>query len=139
VAFVIDPSVAGKWFLPDERTVAANTILARIEDGEPAIAPALFTWEMKNLLLFAEREGRIQADEVDDALQVLRDLPILLEAADERFFPGSELNLARALDLTAYDSAYLSTALNRRLELVTADASLAKASRDLEIVTTEVR
>jgi predicted nucleic acid-binding protein len=129
---VVDVSVAAKWFIPYERSGFADSILDRILD-ERAYVPALFRWEIQNVLLVAQRSDRLTADEVDEALDTLRDLPIHVEPAGERVFSGSELQLARHYDLTTYDAAYLALALDRRIALATSDAELCSAARDLGI------
>jgi predicted nucleic acid-binding protein len=129
---VLDASIAASWFLLDEPDAGAAAILARVaEDG--AYVPALFRWEMQSALLGAERASRISPDEVDAALEVLRDLPIIVEPPGERVFSGSELQLARHYDLTPYDAAYLALAAGRRVPLATFDAELAYAASDLGI------
>jgi predicted nucleic acid-binding protein len=138
LTLVLDPSVAAKWFLADEQDDAADTILDRIRSGDSVFAPALFRWEIENLFLAALRAGRIGTSEVDDALEALRDLPIHLEATGDRFFPGGEVRLAQAYGLTTYDAAYLSSTLSLDAELVTADAALARAARDLGLHATFV-
>jgi predicted nucleic acid-binding protein len=133
MALVVDVSVAAKWFVPDERSHAADALLDRILE-EGAYVPALFRWEMQNVLLGAERANRIDPDDVDAALDSLRDLPIALESAGERFFSGNEVRLARHYDLTPYDAAYLCLAASRNIPLATTDEALAYAARDLGVV-----
>ncbi len=96
--------------------------------------PALFRWEIQSVLLGAERASRIDPDDVDAALDALRDLPIIVESPGERVFSGSELHLARHYDLTPYDAAYLALAASRRLPLATLDAALVHAASDLGVV-----
>ncbi len=130
---VLDVSIAASWFLLDESHEGAAALLVRVaEDG--AYVPALFRWEMQSVLLGAERASRIRPDDVDAALEALRDLPIIVEPPGERVFAGSELHLARHYDLTPYDAAYLALAAGRRLQLATLDAALAHAASDLGIV-----
>jgi len=112
--------------------------LDRIAAGESAIAPDVFRLEIQNLLLSAERMGRIRSDQVDEALERLRDLPIRIENEANRFLPGSELPLARSYDLTTYDAAYIACADDLGLELVTGDAPLDRAARDFGLTTTFV-
>jgi predicted nucleic acid-binding protein len=133
VAIVLDVSIAAKWFLHDERGGSADMLLSRVVD-EGAYVPAVFRWEMQNVLLGAERAHRIAPDDVDAALDALRDLPIILEPPGERFFAGNEVRLARHYDLTSYDAAYLCLAASQHIPLATTDAALAHAARDLGIV-----
>jgi predicted nucleic acid-binding protein len=138
MTLVLDPSVAAKWFLADERSRPADAILDRIRSGERIVAPALFRWEISNLLLSALRAGRIEVEETESALDALRDIPIYLDPPGDRFFTGSEMRLAQACGLSAYDAAYLASALTLDAELVTADAPLARAARDLGLQATLV-
>lgn len=132
MALVVDASIALKWFLRDERSPLANTVLEQIRtDG--AYVPALFRWEIQSVLLVAERAYRLTRDDVDEALDFLRDLPVIMDPAGERAFSGTEVELARQYDLTPYDAAYLSIAAGRGLPLATADAELAHAARDLSV------
>ncbi len=132
MGFVVDVSIAAQWFLPDERNSAADSLLDRVH-GEGAYVPALFRWEMQSVLLGAERANRIGPDDVDAALDSLRDLPIVLEPSGERIFSGNEVRLARYYDLTPYDAAYLCLAASRNIPLATTDGALARAARDLGV------
>ena len=130
---VLDVSIAARWFLRDERDEGSAALLARVaEDG--AYVPALFRWEIQSVLLGAERASRIDPDDVDAALDAIRDLPIIVESPGERIFSGSELYLARHYDLTPYDAAYLALAAGRRLPLATLDVALVHAASDLGVV-----
>jgi predicted nucleic acid-binding protein len=129
---VVDVSVAAKWFIPQERTEFADSILDRIV-GERAYVPALFRWEMQNVLLVAQRANRLTATDVDEALEALGDLPISIEPVGQKAFSGSELQLARHFGLTSYDAAYLALAVHRRAALATSDRELCRAARDLGI------
>jgi predicted nucleic acid-binding protein len=133
MAIVVDVSVAVKWFLRDERSRFADSILDRVAQ-EAAYVPALFRWEMQSVLLAAEKANRITSTDVDDAIDSLRDLPIFIEPPGERLFSGSEIHLARHYGVTPYDAAYLAVATNRRLPLATSDAELSHAARDLGTV-----
>jgi predicted nucleic acid-binding protein len=133
MALVLDVSVAAKWFLNDEKDDGADALLTQVaSDG--AYVPALFRWEIQSVLLGAARASRIDSDDVDAALDALRDLPIVVEAPGERVFSGSELHLARHYGLTPYDAAYLALAAGRRLLLATFDDDLAYAASDLGVI-----
>jgi predicted nucleic acid-binding protein len=135
VALVLDVSIAVKWFLQDEGDDVSPKLLERVA-AETAYVPALFRWEIQSALISAERSNRIDAEDVDAALEALRDLPILVESPGERVFSGLEMHLARHYDLTPYDAAYLALAANRRLPLATLDGALLRAASDLGLETT---
>ena len=75
---------------------------------------------------------------MEEALTVLRDLSIRLDATGDRFFAGPEIHFARAYDLSVYDAAYVAYAAEIGGELVTADASMEYAARDLGLGATLV-
>jgi predicted nucleic acid-binding protein len=132
VPIVLDASIALKWFLADERNGFAERLLDRVMI-EGALVPALFRWEMASVLLQAERASRIDADDVDAAFDLFRDLPIVIDRPGERVSAGSELALARHFDLTPYDAAYLALAASARMPLATLDGDLVRAARDMQL------
>ena len=106
MAIVVDVSIAASPSIPDDRNRFAETILDRILRGERLCAGSL-SLVNSNVLLSAERAGRLTPRDLDDALDSLRDLPILVDPPGERVFSGTEVRLARYYSLTAYDAAYL--------------------------------
>jgi len=132
MARVIDPSVAVKWYLDDELSAKADELLEFVQ-SHGAVVPALFRWEVENVLRQANLSGRISDDGLYDAISSLRHLPIEVEDAGSRLLFGVELRLSKACDITVYDAAYLSVALDRRVPLATADLDLARAARDQDI------
>ena len=123
--FVIDASVTASWCFPDEQSAVADVAMDRLLQDE-AIAPALWTVELRNILVFNERRKRIEPADSDAFLRDLARLPIRVRRdADERTLLG----LARKHGLTAYDAAYLNLAVRAGLPVATQDRLLAKAVR----------
>ncbi len=127
MAFVLDSSVALAWLLPDEGSQSTDALADRLE-REPAVVPAIWPLEVGNALLMAQRRGRLTEKEVDRLLSVIAELPVEIEpgALDERL--GAIMSLARKLELTSYDAAYLELAKRRMIPLATVDLRLRKAS-----------
>ena len=124
--FVVDASVALAWCFADETSAYADRVLDRLE-GEEAVAPAIWPLEIANGLRTAERHGRIDPSEVPRVRELMRSLPVGLETIELDVALGEVLEVARALDLTAYDAAYLAIAVRRGLALATADDALRRA------------
>ena len=124
--FVVDSSVAAAWCLADETNDQADGILERLTD-EQAVVPALWIIEMANVLVVAQRKGRIDPDDVDRAVGMLLELPIEIEAAEPDAM-GRLYRLARKHELSAYDAAYLDLATRNGLALATFDADLTQAA-----------
>jgi predicted nucleic acid-binding protein len=124
MAFVLDASIAATWFLPDENSRVGDRLLLSLESTSAAV-PALFWFEMRNVLMIAERRGRLEQGEASQCMSQLRSLPIedLGSGSDERI-----LELARRHGLSAYDASYLAMALDQNLPLGTSDRQLAAAA-----------
>lgn len=133
--FVIDASVALAWCFADELSKTADTVLGRLEH-ETAIAPAIWPLEVANGLRTAERRGRLDLADLARVRDLLLSLPVEVEAVDLQLALGEVTELARGLELTAYDAAYVALAARRGLSLATVDARLrqAAASSGVELV-----
>jgi len=127
--FVIDASVAAKWFLPlsgEPLADEALQLLTGYAEGRWQFAvPDLFWAECANILWKAVRQGRWTRSAAEKAILALqaRRLPTtssqdLLEEA---------FSIAATFDHTVYDSLYVALAVRSKGELVTADARLAHA------------
>ena len=124
MAVVIDASTAAAWcFRDDEDTGEADAAIARLST-ETGIVPGLFWHEMRNVLIVAERRGRINAAAVGRHLHRLRTLPLI---TDNDQSDRETVALARRHSLSGYDAAYLETAKRHRAALVTLDGKLTTA------------
>ncbi len=119
MAFVLDASVAGSWAFENERSSFAEGVLDRME-SESAVVPALWWFEVRNLVIASERRGRITPTGSDTFLELLQRLSIEVDSAPDS---GEILRLSRARGLTVYDAAYLELALRRGVPLATLDGS----------------
>jgi predicted nucleic acid-binding protein len=133
--FVIDASVALAWCFADELSEDADVALGRLEH-EAAVAPAIWALEVANGLRTAERRGRLDLADLSRVRDLLLSLPVEVVAVDLRLALGEVTELARDLDLTAYDAAYVALAARRGLALATVDHRLrqAAASAGVELV-----
>lgn len=123
--FVLDASVTACWCFSDEQSAIADSAMNRLLDDK-ALAPALWTIEIRNILMVNERRGCIEPDDADAFLLDLTRLPITVRNdTDERAL----VTLARKHRLTAYDAAYLDLAVRTGTLLATLDRSLANAAR----------
>lgn len=122
VPLVIDASALAGLLLPDETPVP----LEPRDVAGGLIAPSLLWAEIRNLLVIAERRGRLGPGMVEEALAVVEALEIELDGT-----PVSDhvMALARRHRLTVYDALYLELALRRGGTLATRDTALAAAAR----------
>lgn len=125
--FVVDASVALAWCFADEASPAADAALGRLE-REDAIAPAIWPLEVANGLRTAERRARLDLVEVPRIRELLLSLPVQVEPVALTEALGEITVVARRLELTAYDAAYVQLAARRGLPLATIDERLKAAA-----------
>jgi predicted nucleic acid-binding protein len=128
-SYVLDASVAAKWFLPPEREPffdKAEGVLRRFRSGDcRLLVPDLFWSELGNILWKAVRVGRIPGASCEAAVQALEHVGI----ATFPCFPllKDAIALALAFDRTVYDALYVALAVVSDVPLLTADERLANA------------
>jgi len=127
VTFVVDASVTLAWCFDDELSQRADLVLDRLTK-ENAVAPAIWPLEVANGLRSAERRNRLAAGELPGLRQLLSALPIRVEPVSLDGALSEVLEMARALELTAYDAAYLAVAVRHGLPLATLDDRLRTAA-----------
>mgnify|MGYP000225490906 CR=1 FL=1 len=132
MSVVIDASAAACWIFRDEATLATDALLARVRNTGGHV-PALWNWEMANLLIAGIRRARINIADATGHLADLALLPIAIDAeAPERAWREAFF-LAQAHNLTAYDAAYLELAQRTGFELASKDAALCAAATALGV------
>ena len=128
MTIVIDASIAATWCFRDRPgTAEADEVMARVHD-EPAIVPDLFWHEIRNVLVVAERKGRIDANTAETHLNRLRNLPLITDCNQN---DAETIALARQHNLSGYDAAYLETAHRRQARLATLDKKLSQATTQM--------
>lgn len=125
---VLDVSLSCAWCFADEASEPAWAILEQLQEGR-AHVPALWLWETANVLVQAERRGRISPAAIRTYLGLLEGLPISVDQPSTASAWHDTLALARSHRLTSYDAAYLELALRRGLPLATRDKALQAAGR----------
>jgi predicted nucleic acid-binding protein len=128
--FVIDCSAAVTWCFEDEATPASDALLDRLGE-ESAAAPAIWPLELGNVLVTAERRGRIDAAQLAEFVALVRELPVVIDQETPQRAFDEVLALARAERLTTYDASYLELAMRLGVPLATQDKELRRAAERL--------
>ena len=117
--YVVDASVAAKWFFDEPLAEDARRVLRR---GNRLYAPDFFLLEMDNILCKRIRRGELTLRDAEDARVMLRELPI------ERPPFGSVQNrafeIANQTQRSLYDCLYLALSVLLDGRMVTADRKL---------------
>lgn len=123
--FVLDASVAGCWAFRDENHAVASLALERLLH-DSCVVPAIWWFEVRNVLLINERRKRITEAESAEFLMRLSTLRITHDTGRDE----SEIfRVARTHRLTIYDAAYLALARRNHVQLATLDSELIRAAQ----------
>lgn len=125
--FVLDASITLAWCFEDESSDLADLALDRLAQTS-ALVPAIWSLEIGNALLGAERRGRLSQAESNRFLWLIRVLPIEIDAVSAPRMLNDVVTLAREQGLSTYDAAYLELAMRNGLPLATLDIALQHAA-----------
>ncbi len=131
---VIDASVTLSWCFSDEENDSALQTLNALAEGE-AVVPAIWTLEVANVLLLAERRGRLARAESEQFLALLEKLPITVDTTSICAISPHIMALGRDYQLSSYDAAYLELAMREGIPLATIDTLLLNAMTRLGVST----
>jgi predicted nucleic acid-binding protein len=135
--FVLDCSVAISWLMPDEASAnSIDTLELVAEKG--AIVPSIWSLEVANVLLVAQRNKRITLEQRHSAIYTLGDLPITIDTLTSNHAFLETMELAERYNLTLYDASYLELAVRMNIPIATFDKQLnyAAKQRGVNIVNT---
>jgi predicted nucleic acid-binding protein len=129
--YVLDASVAAKWFLnaPDETlTQEADRLLQLYTTASVQFfVPDLFFAEFANIFWKAERTGRCDRQTADKAVSAILRQPF--PSFSTTFLLRAAATLARAHGRTICDSLYLALAGHLDVAFITADEKLVNSLR----------
>jgi predicted nucleic acid-binding protein len=129
--FVVDNSVAVRWFIPEQTTTYSESVLQRIKAGEIPHIPALWHSEFCNVISKVAKQGGLDRDKADG---------IITRAAMLHMREGSSpalstlYRIANEGNLSAYDATYLELSMRLSLPLATEDDDLKKAAQKLGLL-----
>jgi predicted nucleic acid-binding protein len=123
--YVVDASVAIKWFIPE---IHSELALRARRSHNPLHIPAFMTLELGSVITKKIRRGELTRDEGKTILKELRHLP-LQRHADERLFPAA-YELALDTQQSLYDCLYLALTVAVDGRMITADQKFYQALTD---------
>jgi len=120
--FVIDASVAIKWFVPEIHSDVARRLL---REGIALLAPDLIWAEVANALWRKWRDKELAAESVEGALKDFRRFPLHIHSGESLY--DVAWPIARSSGRTFYDSLYLALAVSSGCHMVTGDRRFVNA------------
>jgi predicted nucleic acid-binding protein len=129
IRFILDSSLALAWCFESESNDSTEEILDSFGEGTTAYVPALWAWEVNNMLTLAERAKRITAAKRLQKVAFLQSLPIELDEFAHRQCWGSTALLARDHILSVYDATYLEMGVRLNMPIGSLDKELRAAAQ----------
>lgn len=129
--FVVDNSVVMSWCFKDETNNYADTVLESLTESA-AVVPSIWTLEVVNVLLVAERQNRLGESDSIRFLTLLSQLPIFVEYERPEMMKEL-LALARSNNLSSYDASYLDLAMRKGFPIATLDKRLIEAAIRIDV------
>lgn len=126
--FVVDNSVVMAWCFEDESSNYADQVLERLALSQ-GFVPAIWPLEVCNVLLVAEKKNRIGEADSIRFMELLNQLPIIVEQESPERMTREIFALARTHNVSSYDASYLDLAMRKGLPIATLDKSLSDAAR----------
>jgi predicted nucleic acid-binding protein len=126
--YVLDASVAAKWFLePEPYTQQAKSLYRAHRAGRVSfLAPVFFWFEIANVLWKAVRRRRISRNDAEVSLADLA-ATISIPTVSSVILRDDALTIALEYNCAVYDAGYLALAMNSGLPLITADERLVRS------------
>jgi predicted nucleic acid-binding protein len=122
IDFVIDASVAAKWFFPEEHSKNCQNLLS---ENCRLIAPELIWSEVGNIFWKRFRRAEITAEEASRLTTDFSQMSI--ETDSTHALLETAVEIALATGATVYDAMYVSSAIRHECPLITADERLVVA------------
>lgn len=137
--FVIDVSVAIKWYIPEPLYGHAVDFLDSLKQPDVQFyAPDLIIPELGNVLWKKVRGNELSSDEAEKITDILCEaFPVML--LDSTLYLKGAMKLALIYGRTIYDSLYLATAIAHEGCLITADHKMVNVLTDAGIMENTIR
>lgn len=124
--FIIDSSVAAKWFFPEEEQDASLIFYQKIKKKEiRAIVPDLFYLEMSSICWKRLRKQMINYDSASAVIEKIAE--VSFECYSDKELADIAFENAARFGISVYDAVYVALAEVYAAPLVTADKKLAAA------------
>lgn len=128
--FVLDASVAVKWFLPEIHQAESFNLL---KSNPVLIAPEFLKVEFDSILSKWCRSGRFNYERAEEVRSVFNKIKIYFVDLDD--IADISFEISAKMPVTYYDALYLCTAKLYECKMVTFDRKLYKSVKDSEFET----
>ena len=125
--YVLDSSFCGAFIMPDERSQETTVFFETISEKSVLYVPALFWFEISNLLTSAILRERVIMSDIHQLLELLPQSKFNTDFSFGSAYANTITILASGNNLSSYDAAYLELAIRKEATAGTLDNNLSKA------------
>lgn len=129
----MDCSLAGAMGLPDEQSDVAVAFAGEQIGKFEVWVPALWWYEIMNVLVSAQKRGRLTENTLTGLVTLYSQLPIQIDFSGDVAILFRLNHIASAYHLSAYDAAYLELAERRQCGIATLDIRLRDTAKRIGI------
>jgi predicted nucleic acid-binding protein len=129
MVIVVDASAVMCLAFKDEGLPYGMSMIDAVRQ-QGALAPPIFWYEVRNVLVVNERRQRITVVRSNLFLSLLEELPISIQPLPAE---AGVLELSRQHGLSIYDASYLELPLREGLPLATLDQALITAAKAIQV------
>lgn len=127
LSFILDASVAAKWFNNEDLTDKAIEVRDAFVRGRiRLLAPTQLAYEVANAIW---KNRGLTAEDAKKAIQDLMDIEIEMIALDQKLAVDA-MKIARDYSITFYDAAYVALAGRFDADLISADTEILAKSKN---------
>ena len=116
------------WCFRSQANGYTDEVLDAMGDSK-AVVPSIWSYEVANALLTAERKGTQTRAESIHFLNLLNDLPISVVPENLKEWKDLLLWMGKTYGLSGYDTAYLYLAMDQGLPLASRDRKMMAAAK----------
>ena len=124
MTYILDSSFCGAFIMPDERSQKATDFFEAATEDDVLYVPALFWFEISNLLTNAIKRKRINFSDIIHLLALLPQSKFNTDFSFGGEYANTVTALASEYSLSSYDAAYLELAIRKEATIGTLDNNL---------------
>jgi len=131
--FVVDASVAVKWYVPETLSERAVNLLRQVKTNDLRLyAPDLILTEIGNVIWKKLRRGELELEIATEIIEAISNFfPVRLVRSTSMLIKA--FTIAKVWQRTVYDSLYLALAQTGKAKFITADERLVNALASTEL------
>jgi len=131
--YVIDCSFSSALFLPDEKSDAVRKFFLEMKNTDQLMVPQLWWYETGNVLNMSLKRKRLNHNEAVSVIDLLKKIKLVTDVESGPEYIHRLFELTQLYGISSYDAAYLELSIRMKCPLMTLDAELIVAAREIGV------